>query len=77
VDLLAIAVDGELCLAEPLPDALLSARAAVARDFGLDENWLNAGPTDLIKWGLPNGFMTREAGVTRRISEHSTRLRQS
>jgi hypothetical protein len=59
VDLLAIAVDGKLRLAEPLPSALLSARAAVARDFGLDETWLNAGPTDLIKWGLPHGFMTR------------------
>lgn len=59
VDLLAIAGNGELRLAEPLPEALLSARAAVARDFDLDENWLNAGPTDLIKWGLPNGFMTR------------------
>jgi hypothetical protein len=59
VDLLAIVVKGELRLAEPLPDVLLSARAAVARDFDLDENWLNAGPTDLIKWGLPNGFMTR------------------
>lgn len=59
VDLLAIAVNGELRLAEPLPDVLLSARAAVARDFDLDENWLNAGPTDLIKWGLPHGFMAR------------------
>lgn len=38
---------------------LLSARVAVARDFDLDENWLNAGPTDLIKWGLPHGFMAR------------------
>jgi hypothetical protein len=37
----------------------VTARAAVARDFGLDANWLNAGPTDLIKWGLPDGFMTR------------------
>jgi hypothetical protein len=64
VDLLAIANAGELRLAEPLPDALLSARAAVARDFDLGENWLNAGPTDLIKWGLPEGFMTRV--VTRR-----------
>jgi hypothetical protein len=59
VDLLAIAVNGELRLAEPLPDVLLSARAAVARDFDLDENWLNPGPTDLIKWGLPHGFMAR------------------
>jgi hypothetical protein len=63
VDLLAIAVNGELRLAEPLPDVLLSARVAVARDFDLDENWLNAGPTDLIKWGLPHGFMAR--AVTR------------
>jgi hypothetical protein len=53
VDLPAIAVNGELRLAEPLPDALRSARAAVARDLGLDENWLNAGPTDLIKWVCP------------------------
>jgi hypothetical protein len=59
VDLLAIAEDGALRLAEPLPEALLTARTLVARDFGLDENWLNAGPTDLLKWGLPSGFMTR------------------
>lgn len=59
VDLLAIARDGELRLAEPLPEALLAARARVARDFGLDDNWLNAGPTDLLKWGLPDGFMSR------------------
>lgn len=59
VDLLAIANRGQLHLAEPLPNELRAARAAVARDFGLDENWLNAGPTDLIKWGLPDGFMTR------------------
>jgi hypothetical protein len=64
VDLLAIADHGELRLAEPLPVPLVSARAIVARDFDLDENWLNAGPTDLIKWGLPKGFMARV--VTRR-----------
>jgi hypothetical protein len=59
VDLLAIAEDGELRLAEPLPPSLVTARAAVAADFGLDEDWLNAGPTDLLKWGLPEGFMSR------------------
>jgi hypothetical protein len=59
VDLLAIAENGELRLAEPLPPALLAARAAVAADFGLAENWLNAGPTDLLKWGLPEAFMSR------------------
>jgi hypothetical protein len=55
----AIAQDGQLQLARPLPEALLTARALVARDFGMDEDWLNPGPTDLLKWGLPEGFMTR------------------
>jgi hypothetical protein len=59
VDLLAIAENGELRLAEPLPQDLLAARAAVAADFGLAEDWLNAGPTDLLKWGLPGEFMSR------------------
>lgn len=59
VDLLAIARDGELQLARPLPEALLAARAVVARDFGMDEDWLNPGPTELLKWGLPEGFMSR------------------
>ena len=44
VDLLAIANNGELCPAEPLPDTLRIARDRVARDFDLDENWLNGGP---------------------------------
>src|SRR3984957_13567571 len=63
VDLLAIAEDGELRFAEPLPHALLAARAAVAADFGLAEDWLNPGPTGLLQWGLPEGFMSR--AVTR------------
>jgi hypothetical protein len=47
VDVLAIADNGELHLAKPLPQPLLTARSAVAADFGLAENWLNPGPTDL------------------------------
>jgi hypothetical protein len=59
VDLLAIAEDGYLRLAEPLPQALLAARAAVAADFGLADDWLNPGPTGLLRWGLPEAFMSR------------------
>jgi hypothetical protein len=59
VDVLAIATAGELLPAKPLPDALAVARDRVARDFDLDKNWLNGGPTDLLKWGLPTGFLTR------------------
>lgn len=58
VDLLAIAENGELRPAEPLPEALRTARDRVAQDFELDENWLNPGPTELLRWGLPTGFMT-------------------
>lgn len=80
VDVLAIAENGELRLAEPLPRALLAARAAVAADFGLAEDWLNAGPADLLKWGLPEAFMTRVVtrsygtaeGVMRPICGRST-----
>jgi hypothetical protein len=59
VDLVAIAADGELRSAEPLPESLRVARDRVARDFDLDDNWLNSGPTDLLIWGLPEGFLTR------------------
>ena len=55
VDLLAIAENGELRPAEPLPEALRTARDHIARDFELDENWLNPSPTELLRWGLPTG----------------------
>ncbi|MGH3069675.1 MAG: DUF6036 family nucleotidyltransferase [Streptosporangiaceae bacterium] len=70
VDLLAIARDGELHPAEPLPEALRTARDRVARDFDLAESWLNGGPTGLLKWGLPVGFMTRV--VTRHYGQALT-----
>ncbi len=70
VDLLAIADNGELRPAEPLPEPLRIARARVARDFDLDENWLHSGPTDLLRWGLPEGFLTRV--VTRRYGQALT-----
>lgn len=53
VDLVAVAKDGELRSAEPLPETLQVARDRVARDFDLDGNWLNSGPAGLLMWGLP------------------------
>ena len=67
VDIVAIAENGELHSAEPLPAMLRVARDRVTRDFGLDENWLNAGPTDLLEWGLPAGFWART--VARRYGD--------
>jgi hypothetical protein len=70
VDVLAIARDGELVSADPLPEALQRARDRVAHDFGLAGNWLNPGPTDLLRWGLPEGFLSRV--VTRHYGDALT-----
>lgn len=63
VDVVALLDGGELRSAKPLPAEVLSARDAVAADFGVSEGWLNAGPGDLLQWGLPGGFVER---LTRR-----------
>lgn len=46
-----------------MPAPVVEARDAVAADFGVGEGWLNAGPGDLLQWGLPDGFISR---LTRR-----------
>lgn len=59
VDLVALRNGEELGAAEPLPDPLRRAAERVARDFDLDETWLNGGPTSLLDLGLPKGFLER------------------
>jgi hypothetical protein len=44
---------------DPLPEPLLTARARVARDFSLPEDWLNPGPASLLDFELPEGFLDR------------------
>ena len=58
-----VALRSERCLTNPtpLPDALLTARERVARDFSLPEDWLNTGPSNLLDLGLPEGFEDRLA----------------
>jgi uncharacterized nucleotidyltransferase DUF6036 len=72
VDVVALERDGELVSAEPLPEVVRDAAATVARDLGLEANWLNAGPTGLLLHGLPPGFIerlvTRDYGVALRVS---------
>jgi hypothetical protein len=43
----------------PMSDALRSAAHRVAREYDLDENWLNTGPADQVFAGLPEGFLER------------------
>ena len=51
VDLLALRSGDKLDGAEPLPKKLATARDRVARDFSLPVDWLNPGPTDLLRFG--------------------------
>lgn len=50
-----------------LPEVLVESARAVAREFGIEEDWLNSGPTSLLDAGMPEGFAgrleTREYGT--------------
>ncbi|MDQ3660697.1 MAG: DUF6036 family nucleotidyltransferase [Actinomycetota bacterium] len=59
IDVLAVASNGGLNPANPLPAPLVEARDRVARDFNLGPDWLNPGPSDLLQFGLPDGFTER------------------
>ena len=59
VDIVALRSDEDLDYAKPLPEGLQAACDLVARDFSLPAGWLNPGPTDLLKFGLPDGFVDR------------------
>lgn len=60
-----------LRLARPFPPLLEEAKAQVAGLYGLPLDWLNPGPTDLLRWGLPEGcearFTTMELGPCLRL----------
>ena len=72
VDVVALEEDGVLVSAEPLPEAVRDAATTVARDFGMDPNWLNAGPAGLLVHSLPAGFAdrltSRDYGEALRVS---------
>jgi hypothetical protein len=59
VDVVARLEGGSLLKAAPLPAGLVKARSEVAADFLLSEEWLNAGPANLVDFGLPEGFLDR------------------
>jgi hypothetical protein len=59
VDIVALRSGETLDSAKPLPEGLGVARDLVARDFSLLPQWLNPGPTELLEFGLPDGFVGR------------------
>ena len=56
LDLVAVVRGGVFSSAAPLPVALKQASVEVAALVGIDEDWLNAGPADLLRFGLPSGY---------------------
>jgi len=60
VDVVALTGSAGLDEALPLPEPLADARARVARDFDLPEDWLNSeAAADMLRLGLPEGFTER------------------
>ena len=75
VDVVGLGDRANLEKARPLPQALLDAVEDVAAAQGLPATWLNSGPTDLLDWGLPQGFFDRcetrfYDGLTVRVAGH-------
>ena len=59
VDVLAIVREEQYETAEPFPADLAEAVADVAAGLGIPADWMNPGPTDLLRFGLPAGFSDR------------------
>lgn len=59
VDVVALRADERLESISPFPQPLERARDRVARDFQLPTSWLNDGPAGLLRFGLPEGFLSR------------------
>jgi hypothetical protein len=59
LDVLALVQEGKYTSGEPLPPTLVEAARDVGSALGLGTDWLNAGPAQLLDYGLPVGFADR------------------
>ncbi len=59
LDLVAVVDNDDFISARSLPKPLLEAITEVGIALELGKNWINAGPTDLLSMGLPEGFAVR------------------
>jgi hypothetical protein len=59
IDVVALIEEGTYQTSEPLPPMLEQSIKEVALLLNLDEDWVNAAPTDLLRRGLPEGFQSR------------------
>lgn len=59
LDIVALVDGRRFSSSEPFPRELAEACTDVARAMTLAPNWMNAGPTSLLDYGLPDGFAAR------------------
>ena len=59
LDVIALIESGRYVKAGALPAPLMAAVAEVGEVFQLGPGWINAGPADLLDFGLPEGFAER------------------
>jgi len=59
VDVVGLVSGTEVISSRPFPAGLARAAKQVAADLGLPEDWLNPGPSELLDFGLPEGFLGR------------------
>jgi len=59
LDIVAFVEKGLYVRVQELPTPLLEAVKVVGQIEGLAPNWINAGPADLLEFGLPEGFARR------------------
>ena len=59
IDLVALTGNNALETAQPLPASLARAIVDVADVHQLPHKWMNPGPTSLLRFGLPEGFLER------------------
>jgi hypothetical protein len=59
LDIVALVEHGLYVGVQELPTPLLEAVGVAGQIEGLAPNWINAGPADLLEFGLPEGFARR------------------
>lgn len=74
VDVVGLVDGNDLVDAQMLSSDFLDAVRDVALDRGLEPDWINPGPTDLLTLGLPAGFLGRSetiqfGGLTVRVAD--------
>lgn len=59
IDVVAVVKGNLFADPEPLPAEMIKAAARIAQYSDLPADWLNTGPADIFRMGLPDGFGNR------------------